>query len=210
MFEDKSKCTCLCERPVLNNKCAIYHFTAKSKEYYIFNKLGRLWNIEKFKTPLVNQHVENKSNFKDEYYSLLTKWEHYNSLEFNCVEDLTLKKFAPLIRERICVPPRLTFTPLIDIKQYIQSSSGLQRYYRDNLSAFKNQSMSLGFHYWFIFDERNLAKINLISSKTISDSLDLSHYNTSEFISHIASEVNYCPLSVALFYYVSYEMGIPC
>lgn len=210
--EDMSPCLISCPSPILHRKCAVYHFSCKSKEYYIYKKFGRVWDLQKFRTPVVNQNAEHSDDFKNRFYPHITRWEDYNTLPFNCVEDTTLLKYAPLIRRRISVAPSSPSIRLIDGKKYLHGHPDFQQYYKTNLRAFYGQSMSIIFHYWFIFEEKNPASVSMITSDIITSDLDRSKYTTGGFLNYIRSvthETVSPSKSLIDKFFIDYEMWCP-
>lgn len=204
--EDESICSSPNDEHIIINNISIHHYYSKSKWFYIHKKIGRICNIDQLKTDIVDTHYRPKA-WAALFYTNVLWWDVYNLFENNCIEDNTMLKWVPLLKQKLGIT-NTKRELLIDHKKYLDNPNVLN-YYNKNKHLFKNMQ-SLLFHYWFIFDTMDISKINLIPVNELNINID--KYNNQDFMNllykYVGSEAKLTP-SVVKKYYIDYELTLP-
>lgn len=135
-----------------------------------------------------------------------------------------MQKWVPKIYEKLgtyfsstfpsSLPPSFpssfpsSLPPIIDWTMYWNSYPDLRTYGRTNIQKFSTQSMSLLFHYWFIFHNRDRTKIKLITGTPSLTAQRISSFEK-YLTKYRMGEVG--PATPLLLYkfYVDYELWVP-
>lgn len=208
VYSNYTPCTHLSGPHIDHSVCSLHHYYAKSKWYYIYVKMARVFDVKVLRTSIVNTHDRKYGTFAGEYYTNAVRWEHSNTLEHNCVEDTSL---ASLSIPKISTLPKI---PRTYLNRTFLDLPAVQTYANTNFDAFYGQSMSIAFHYWFIFNESSPREY-LTSSQ---DDTFFQKYDNPEFVGFINSwcqrgierkETIPFSIDVARQFYYTYEYWLP-
>jgi len=208
--ENRTICPGPIDPEIMHNRCAIFHYYSKSLWYFIYRKMARSLNVNLLKTDIVNSHIVHNGTFANTFYSNATLWEQQNLITFNCVLDSTMNRWIPELKRKLSKSSSIPL--LINYQPYLTNNSSLQKYFNTNIIAFLKQGLALIHHYWFIFDEQNISKVQLISLTDVTKNINYSRYQVKSFLDYLkvyANDEAAYSNELAIKFYLDYEIWLP-